>query len=43
MEITYSQFERTLELPAEIEHLQIHTEYRDGMLLVSLQPKGSAG
>ena len=37
MEITYSQFERTLELPSEIEHLQISTEYRDGMLLVSLQ------
>jgi HSP20 family protein len=43
MEITYSQFERTLELPNEIEHLQIHTEYRDGMLLVSLQQKGDAG
>jgi HSP20 family protein len=43
MEITYSQFERTLELPSEIEHLQIRTEYRDGMLLVSLQEQGGAG
>lgn len=37
MEITYSQFERTLEFPAEIEHLHFSTEYRDGMLLVRLQ------
>jgi HSP20 family protein len=43
MEITYSQFERTLELPGEIEHLQIRTEYRDGMLLVRLEEQGSAG
>lgn len=43
MEITYSHFERTLELPDEVEHLQIRTEYRDGMLLVSLQEQGSAG
>ena len=37
MEIIYSQFERSVELPVELEHLQIHTEYRDGMLLVSLR------
>ena len=43
MEITYSQFERTLELPSEIEQLEIQTEYRDGMLLVSLQEQGDAG
>lgn len=43
MEITYSQFERTLELPSEIENLQMRTEYRDGMLLVNLQEQGEAG
>ncbi len=36
MEITYSEFERTIELPGEIEDLQITTDYRDGMLLVQL-------
>ena len=36
MEITYSEFERTIELPGEIEDLQVITDYRDGMLLVQL-------
>ena len=40
MEITYSHFERTLELPSNIDHLLIRTEYRDGMLLVSLHEEG---
>lgn len=34
MEIAYSQFERTVELPEQIDTAKIHTEYRDGMLLV---------
>lgn len=41
MEITYSQFERTIELPCELDPLQIATDYRDGMLLVHLR-EGSA-
>jgi HSP20 family protein len=36
MEITYSEFERTIELPGEIENLRVLTDYRDGMLLVQL-------
>jgi HSP20 family protein len=41
LEISYNDFERTLELPEDIEHLEMRTEYRDGMLLVWLT--GTAG
>lgn len=37
MEIAYSNFERTLLLPEEVESLQVATDYRDGMLMVRLQ------
>ncbi len=33
MEITYSRFERTVELPCDLEHAGIHIEYHDGLLL----------
>lgn len=36
MEITYSEFQRTVELPAEVEKMRITSDYRDGMLLVYL-------
>ena len=36
MEITYSDFQRTVELPVEIDKLNVATDYRDGMLLVRL-------
>jgi HSP20 family protein len=36
MEISYSHFERSLELPIELERARIVTDYRDGMLLVRL-------
>jgi HSP20 family protein len=36
MEISYSHFERSVELPADLEQARISTEYRDGMLLVRL-------
>jgi HSP20 family protein len=36
MEISYSHFERSVELPAELEQARVSTEYRDGMLLVRL-------
>lgn len=36
MEITYSQFERTVELPVDLERMRLATDYRDGMLLVRL-------
>jgi HSP20 family protein len=40
MEISYNRFERTLELPTEIEAATIRTEYRHGMLLVWLESCG---
>jgi HSP20 family protein len=36
MEIAYSDFERSIEFPADLEQAQIVTEYRDGMLYVRL-------
>ncbi len=37
MEISYSHFERTVELPCELGSARLSTEYRDGMLLVRVQ------
>ena len=34
MEIAYNRFERSMELPCDLETARIETEYRDGMLLV---------
>ena len=42
MEISYSQFERSVELPTELEHARISTEYRDGMLLIRLMTEEAA-
>jgi HSP20 family protein len=39
MEIPYSQFERTLELPCDLKRAAITTEFRDGMLLVRINPE----
>ena len=36
LEIAYSHFERSLELPCDLERADITTEYRDGMLLVHI-------
>ncbi len=36
MEIAYSQFERVLDLPCNLQRADIATEYRDGMLLVRI-------
>jgi HSP20 family protein len=36
MEINYSRFSRTIELPNDLNEARISTEYRDGMLLVRL-------
>ncbi len=36
LEIAYSRFERSLELPCDLERADITTEYRDGMLLVHI-------
>ena len=37
LEINYNRFERSVELPADIDADQIATEYHDGMLLVWLK------
>jgi HSP20 family protein len=37
MEITYSQFEKTIQFPCAIEHDSIEHEYRDGFLIVNLR------
>ncbi len=36
LEISYSRFERTIELPDNLEHADIVSEFRDGMLLVRI-------
>ena len=33
MEITYSRFERTIELPCELDRANVSVEYQDGLLL----------
>jgi HSP20 family protein len=37
MEISYSRFERSIELPADPGPASIKTEYRDGMLLIRIR------
>jgi HSP20 family protein len=37
LEIRYEQFERSLELPCNLERAAITSTYRDGMLLVYIQ------
>jgi HSP20 family protein len=37
MEIRYSEFERTLELPCDLDAAVVTAESRDGMLLVSVE------
>lgn len=36
MEITYNRFHRSVELPAELDTVQVQTDYHHGMLLVRL-------
>jgi HSP20 family protein len=36
MEISYNRFERSLDLPCELEAMKVETAYRDGMLIVRL-------
>lgn len=40
LEIQYSKFSRSVELPCHLEEMKIKLEYRDGMLLVWIAPKG---
>jgi HSP20 family molecular chaperone IbpA len=41
LEIEYSRFERTLELPGLSESAQIGVSYRDGMLLIRIRTEES--
>ncbi len=36
MEIAYNRFQRSIELPCELDEARIATEYREGMLLIHL-------
>ncbi len=38
MEISYSHFERSVELPCDLKKAEITTECRDGLLLVTIKP-----
>lgn len=37
LEIAYDRFERTIELPCDIEQARLDIDYRDGMLLVAIK------
>jgi HSP20 family protein len=37
MEISYNRFQRTLDLPCDVQQAKTSMDYRDGMLLVRLQ------
>ena len=37
MEISYNQFERSLDLPCDLDAMNVTTDYRDGMLIVRLK------
>jgi HSP20 family protein len=37
MEIAYSRFERSIELPCDLTRAEISSQYKDGMLLVYIQ------
>lgn len=37
MEIAYSRFERSIDLPCDLRHGRLTTEYQDGMLLIRIE------
>lgn len=43
LEITYSQFERSFELPRNLDGARLDVDYRDGMLLVRITVEGEVG
>jgi HSP20 family protein len=43
MEITYSRFQRTIELPDEVNKEDLRVDYRDGILFVRIRTKGNEG
>ena len=42
MEIAYSHFQRSLQLPCDLERADITTEFKDGMLLVRISDGGAS-
>jgi HSP20 family protein len=42
MEISYNEFERTIDFPCDLERVDVATDYRDGMLLVRLTTRPTA-
>ena len=40
MEIAYNRFARAVELPCDLDGVEVRCEWRDGMLLVTLEPEG---
>jgi HSP20 family protein len=42
MEISYSRFDRQVELPVDLQNARIDTDFRDGMLLVRIRPEATA-
>jgi HSP20 family protein len=42
MEITYNHFERTVELPCNLDQADISTDYKHGLLLVRIQTEAQA-
>jgi HSP20 family protein len=41
MEISYNQFERSLQMPCELDAMHVSLDYRDGMLIVRLSCEDS--
>ena len=41
MEITYSRFHRTIELPEDLEGSKVQMDYRDGLLMIRVKTKES--
>ena len=41
MEIAYNRFQRTVELPDQLEGAQLQLDYRDGLLIIRVQTKES--
>ena len=41
MEISYNQFERTIEMPSNLDNARVTLEARDGILLVRMMTEGS--
>jgi HSP20 family protein len=42
MEIAYSHFERTIELPSGLDEVELTTDFRDGMLLIHIRTEGGS-